>query len=370
MNNSTDNIQHPTPDTLPSLNSCRLALLMHDNLTGRWGKMGLGLLRYSDAKISAVIDRQHAGRNAQDVTKIPRSVPIVANVEEAVAMGADTLVLGVAPAGGVLPSDWWQDIKTGLDAGMSLVNGLHLRMETHPELRPLLHAGRWIWDVRTEPEGLPNGSGAARTLPCKRVLTVGTDMAIGKMTASIEMDRAAKRRGIRSKFLATGQIGICITGDRTPLHSGVALDAVRIDFASGAIETLVMRNGQDHDLLHVEGQGSLLHPASSAWLPLIRGACPTHLVLTHRAGQQGLTRHPEIAIPPLSVVCHLYETVCAAGGTQPPAHVVGIALNCGHLNDEEARRAVEQTQRETGLPTVDVVREGADQLLNAIQETR
>lgn len=357
----------PTPNTDFSLNHSRLALLMHDNLTGKWGKMGLGLLRYSDAAIPAVVDRQHAGKNARDVTNIPRSVPIVATVEEAIALGADTLVLGVAPAGGVLPSDWWQDIKTGLGEGLSLVNGLHLRMETDPELTPLLHPGRWIWDVRTEPEGLPTGSGAARTLPCKRILTVGTDMAIGKMTASLEMDREARKRGLRSKFLATGQIGICITGDRTPLVSGVALDAVRVDFASGAVEAMVMRNGHDYDLLHVEGQGSLLHPASTAWLPLIRGACPTHLILVHRAGQQGLSRYPDIAIPPLPIVCQLYETVCAGGGTQPPARVVGIALNCGHLNDADAKRAVEQTQAETGLPTADVVRQGAGRLMDAAQ---
>lgn len=361
MNNSTPSTQ------LPNLNQSRLALLMHENLTGKWGKMGLGLLRYSEAEIPAVIDRQHAGKNVRDVTNIPRSVPIVATVEEAVALGADTLVPGIAPAGGILPPDWRQDIKTGLGEGMSLVNGLHLRMETDPELQALLRPGRWIWDARMEPEGLPNGSGAARTLPCKRVLTVGTDMAIGKMTASLEMDREARRRGLRSKFLATGQIGICITGDRTPLASGVALDAVRVDFASGAVEAIVMRNGHDYDILHVEGQGSLLHPASTAWLPLIRGACPTHLILVHRAGQQSLTRHADIAIPPLPVVCRLYETVCAAGGAQPPARVVGIALNCGHLNEAEARQATAQTQAETNLPTVDVVRQGAGALLDAIE---
>ncbi len=360
MNDPTSNTQ------LANLNSCRLALLMHDNTTGKFGKMGLGLLRYSEAAIPAIIDRQHAGKSVRDVTNIPRSVPIVATVEEAIALGADTLVPGIAPAGGVLPPEWRQEIKTGLGEGLNLVNGLHQRMETDPELLALLRPGRWIWDVRVEPQNLPNGSGAARTLPCKRVLTVGTDMAIGKMTASLEMDREAKRRGLRSRFLATGQIGICITGDRT-FASGVALDAVRVDFASGAVESIVMRNGHDHDILHVEGQGSLLHPASTAWLPLIRGACPTHLILTHRAGQQGLSRYPDIAIPPLPLVCQLYETVCAGGGIQPPARVVGIALNCGHLNDAEAERAVQQTQAETGLPTVDVVRQGAGLLLDAIQ---
>jgi uncharacterized NAD-dependent epimerase/dehydratase family protein len=188
-------------------------------------------------------------------------------------------------------------------------------------------------------------------------------MAVGKMTASLEMDRAARRRGLRSKFLASGQIGICIAGD------GVALDAVRVDFASGAVESLVMRYGADHDILHIEGQGSLLHPASTAWLPLIRGACPTHLVLTHRAHQETVWREKWVKIPPLREVIAAYQSVCAAGGALPPAKVAGIALNCGALNAEEARKAIAQTAEETGIPVTDVVRFGGDTLLDAVLES-
>src|SRR6185437_8157258 len=130
-----------------------------------------------------------------------------------------------------------------------------------------------------------------------------TDMGIGKMTASIEMDRAARKRGLRSKFLASGQIGICIAGE------GVALDAVRVDFASGAIEQLVMRTGEGHDILWVEGQGSILHPASTAWLPLMRGSVPTHMILCHRAGHEGIARQPWVKFPPLREIAALYEAV-------------------------------------------------------------
>ncbi len=343
---------------------------MHDALTGSWGKMGLGLLRYSEAEIVAVIDRTHAGKNAQDVTGIARSVPVVATVEEAAALGADTLVPGVAPPGGILPSAWRDEIKTGLGLGLSLVNGLHDRMGDDPDFAPLLRPDRFVWDVRQEPAGLANGTGAARNLPCKRVLTVGTDMAVGKMTASIELARATQWRRFEAKFIASGQIGLCINGDMTQLAGGVALDAVRVDFASGAVEAAVMFHAAQYnrpeDLLSIEGQGSILHPASTAWLPLIRGSCPTHLILVHRAGQTALARFPDIKIPALSTVCRLYEDVCAAGKTQPPARVVGIALNCGHMSDEEARQAVDQTSAETGLPVVDVVRDGADVLLGAI----
>jgi len=196
---------------------------MHDYLTSGYGKMGHGLLRYSEAEIVAVIDRSKAGQSVRALTGIPTDAPIVASVAEAANLGADTLILGVATPGGVFPADWWDEMETALKAGMSLVNGLHAPLALNPRLTAALQPGRTIWDVRTEPANLKNGTGAARQLAAKRVLTVGTDMAIGKMTACIELDRAARMRGVRSKFLASGQIGICIAGD------GVALDAVRCD---------------------------------------------------------------------------------------------------------------------------------------------
>jgi uncharacterized NAD-dependent epimerase/dehydratase family protein len=338
----------------------RLALLMHGSLSDGSGKMGLGLLRYSEAQIAAVIDRERAGEDLPAITGIPRPAPIVATVAEAAQLGADTLIIGVAPLGGVLPSEWRAELQEALRAGMSLVNGLHSPLADDPVFAGLLHPDRFIWDVRREPPGLQNGLGRAAALPARRVLTVGTDMAVGKMTASLELTRAAQARGLRARFLASGQIGICIAGD------GVALDAVRVDFASGAVEALTLRYGYDHDILFVEGQGSVLHPASTAWLPLMRGSCPTHLILTHRAGQESIYRAPQVRIPPLPQVIALYEAVSSAAGAFPGAKVAGIALNTGHLDAAAARDAVARTAAETGLPTADVVRDGADILLNAV----
>ncbi len=338
----------------------RLALLMHGHLLLGYGKMGLGLLRYSESPPVAVIDRDHVGGDLKALTGIPRSVPIVSSVKEALALGANTLVIGVATAGGILPSDFWEEIRTGLIGGMSLVNGLHAPLSQHPELTPLLHFESWVWDIRREPPNLPNGTGAARNLSAKRVLTVGTDMAVGKMTTSLEMHRSAQERGLRSKFLASGQIGISIAGE------GIPLDAVRVDFASGAVEQLVVRYGNDHDILHVEGQGSLLHPASTAWLPLLRGSCPTHLILVHRMGQRHIARTDWVAIPPLKEVIALYEAVASVGGTTPAPRVVGIALNGGQASLEEVERATLEIEAETGVPTSDVVRFGGAKLLNAV----
>ena len=187
-------------------------------------------------------------------------------------------------------------------------------------------------------------------------------MAIGKMSTSLELHWAAKLRGWRSKFLATGQTGVMLEGD------GVALDAVRVDFAAGAVEQMVMRYGKNYDILHIEGQGSLLHPGSTATLPLIRGSQPTQLVLVHRAGQTHNRNNPHVPIPPLPEVIRLYETVASAGGAFASVPVVGIALNTAHLDDSEAKAAIAQTIAETGLPCTDVVRFDANLLLDAVMQ--
>lgn len=338
----------------------RVVILMHEGIRGLHGKTGLAMLRFSDARIVAVIDRECAGESLADLTGIQRPVPIVASAEAALQYEPEVLAIGIAKLGGELPEDWREDIRVAIAAGVSVANGLHHRLKTDPELTALLRPGQWLWDVREEPPHLPVGTGQARLLSCLRVLTVGTDMAVGKMSTSLELNRASLKRGLRSKFLGTGQAGIMISG------SGIPLDAIRVDFAAGAVEQLVMQAGNDYDILHIEGQGSFFNPASTATLPLMRGCQPTHLVLVHRAGQTHIRRYQDFPIPPLREAVRVYETVATAGGTFTPAKVVAIALNTAHLDDTEAQRAIEQAAIETGLPCTDPVRMGADFLLDAI----
>jgi uncharacterized NAD-dependent epimerase/dehydratase family protein len=329
-------------------------------VTGVQGKTGLSILRYSESQIVAVIDRESVGKSLIQLTGIKRDVPIVASLAASLQYKPDVLVIGIAPKGGAVPDDYWVDIKDALKAGMSLVNGLHTPLANIPELNALLKPGQLIWDVRKEPANLDVASAMARTLPCRRVLTVGTDMAIGKMSTSLELHRAGKRRGLRSKFLATGQTGLMLEGD------GVALDAVRVDFAAGAVEQLVMRFGQHYDILHIEGQGSLLHPGSTATLPLIRGSQPTHLILVHQAEQTHNRNNPNLPIPPLPEVIRMYEMVASGAGAFGRVPVVGIALNTRNLDELEAKNAIAQTTAQTGLPCTDPIRFGADLLLNTI----
>jgi uncharacterized NAD-dependent epimerase/dehydratase family protein len=340
----------------------RVAILLHEGVQGTYGKTGLAMARFSPAQIVAIVDQQSAGQSFAALTGIGRDIPIVATVNAAIPYHPDVLVIGIAPSGGGLPEAGLTEVKQAIAAGWSIANGLHTPLATLPDLPPL-RPGQWIWDIRQEPTGLAVGSGQARSLPSRRVLTVGTDMSVGKMSASLAMHQVAQQQGLRSRFLGTGQGGILIAGD------GIPLDAIRVDFAAGAVEQLVMRYGQDFDLLHIEGQGSLLHPASTATLPLIRGSQPTHLILVHRAGQTHIRTLPDFVIPPLPEVIALYESLVTAGGTFHPAKVVGIALNTAHLTEDEAQRAIALTQAETNLPCTDAVRFGAEPLLAAVLST-
>ncbi len=338
----------------------RIAVLLHQGIRGTQGKTGLALIRYRPEAIAAVIDADCAGESLRLLTNIPCDAPIVASVADAMVYQPTVLAIGIAPSGGMLPDAWFAELKEAIASGMSIMNGLHTQMSAIAELQNLLQPGQQIWDIRQEPPGLKVGSGAARSLACLRVLTVGTDMGVGKMATSLELHRASQKRGLRSRFLGTGQAGIMIAGD------GIPLDAIRVDFASGAVEQLVMRHGNQAEILHIEGQGSLLSPASTATLPLIRGSQATHLILVHRAGQTHIRTFPDFVIPPLTTVIHLYETVAAAGGSFAPTKVVAIALNTAHLDEGAAREAIAQTRQQTGLPCTDPVRYGGDALLNAV----
>ncbi len=338
----------------------RIAILLHQGIRSALGKTGLSLLRYSESDIVAVIDQESAGSSLPELTKIQRQVPIVASVEDSLVYKPNVLVIGIAPSGGAIPPEYRQEIYHAVSQGLSIVNGLHTPIANDPDVASLLKPGQWIWDIRQEPSGIPIASAKARSLACLRVLTVGTDMGIGKMSTSLELNRAALKKGYRSKFIATGQAGLMIAQD------GIPLDAIRVDFAAGAVEQVVMHFGQNHDILQIEGQGSLLHPGSTATLPLLRGSQATHLVLVHRVGQTHIRNHPHILIPSLTDVIKLYEAIAAAGGAFTPAQVVAIALNTHHLDETEAISAIAQVQLATGLPCTDPVRFGADLLLNAI----
>ena len=335
----------------------RVAILLEGGIKGIHGKTGLAFLRYSDTDIVALIDRSCAGQSSVELTRIERDVPIVADTLAALKYQPEVMLIGIAPSGGQLSPDLERELAIAIKHGLSIFNGLHTPLSPRfPNLQPQ----QQIWDVRQEPPGLTIAKAKARSLTATRILTVGTDMAIGKMSTSLELHRAALKKGIKAQFVGTGQAGIAIAGQ------GIALDAVRVDFAAGAVEQTVMEIGKGQDLVIVEGQGSLLHPGSTATLPLIRGTQPTGLVLVHRGGAKQIRDLPEIKIPPLPEVIKLYETVARAGGAFGEVRVKAIALNTSSLDLPSAREAIESTAELTGLPCSDVVRFGGESLLSAV----
>ena len=343
-----------------------LVLMQHGGLASLTGKTGLAMLRHRPGPIVAVIDPEHAGERLDHVTGIARPVPVVRDLAEALPYGPTVAVVGLAPSGGGLPDAMRTDVLAALDAGLSVASGLHSYLNDDQELQAALQPGRWIWDRRREPAGLGVGKARAAALPCQRILAVGTDMAVGKMSACLAVHEAASRAGVPSAFVGTGQAGILISGQ------GVPLDAVRVDFAAGAVEAAVLSAAKTlppKGLLLVEGQGSLCHPGSTATLPLLRGSQPTALMMVHRAQQSTIDRLPDIPLPSLEELVAICESLAAIGrpaGSPAAPRVRALALNTARLDDQQALKVVEQVGERLGIVCRDPIRHGADDLLQAM----
>jgi uncharacterized NAD-dependent epimerase/dehydratase family protein len=342
-----------------------VVLLQHGGLDNLSGKTGLAMLRYRSGPIVAVIDPAHAGADLEAITGIRRTVPVVADMEAALLHGPQAAVMGLAPSGGRLPEEMRADVLVALEAGLCLASGLHSRLAEDPEFRAACRGpGQWIWDLRQEPPGLEVATARCARLACRRLLAMGSDMAVGKMSACLELEREARRRGVAARFIGTGQAGILISG------AGVALDAVRVDYAAGAVETTVLEAGADlgpEGWLLVEGQGSLCHPGSTATLPLLRGSQPTDLLLVHRHGQghaKGLPQLPLPSLPELIATSEALAALARPDGLRP--RVRAVALNTALLSETEAEEAMAATAAATGLPCSDPVRHGAGRLLDAL----
>lgn len=338
----------------------RLALFTGAGFAHHDAKTAHGILRYGVREVVTVIDTADAGQIASDLLPyVRRVVPIVATVGEAAALGANVLVIGVAPFGGALTQEWSLVLLQAIAAGMHVEAGLHTVLSEDPELRDAADAaGVELRDLRASPLGLSVPAGPAQRPDVRVVHTVGSDCVVGKMSVTLELDAAARARGLESAFVATGQTGIAITG------WGIAVDHVISDFISGAASRLVAEGAARAPLLFVEGQGALGHPAySGVTLGLLHGCLPDALVLCHRAGTTFIDDYPETPIPSLVELVALYE---GAIGWVRPARVLAVALNTRGLDEDAALAAVDAARAETGLPATDPVRFGADAILEAV----
>lgn len=340
----------------------RLALLAEGSFNSADAKSAVGVLRYRPEEVVAVIDSTRAGRTAQACAGVGGDVPVVANLEAAAAFDADTLLLGIAPQGGALPSSWRNVIAEALMRGMDVIAGLHTFLSDDAELATLATAkGCRIIDVRRPPAGRPIATRRAASVDALVVLTVGTDCNVGKMTTALELRTALEEQGVRATFVATGQTGIFLA-DR-----GVAVDAVASDFVAGVVEEMVVDAARDAEVVLVEGQGSIHHPAySGVSLGLMHGACPDALVLCHQAGRTHLKIADAGPAPRIRSLIEVIRDHERAAGWMNPARVLGLALNTSALDELEAKRALEHEAHRTGLPVVDPVRYGAAPLATAL----
>jgi uncharacterized NAD-dependent epimerase/dehydratase family protein len=325
-------------------------------------KTANSVIRYLPHRVVAVLDRRQAGKTVQEILGFGGSIPVVASMTEGLARGPTAVLVGIAPQGGRLPAEWRAWLADALDHGCDLWSGLHTFLADDPLLAENARArGCKILDLRRPPPELPVASGRAKEVDPLVVLTVGTDCNVGKMTAQLQLVRRLNERGLRTRFVATGQTGIMIEG------WGIAVDAVVADFIAGAAERLVLEGSRDADVILVEGQGSINHPGySGVTLGLLHGSCPDALILCHQSSRQYIGDYRQAAwlrIPPLTEYVRLYETI---GSAVHPTKVIGISLNTYDLSDVEARRACDRAERETGLPTTDPVRFDPGPLVDAV----
>ena len=268
---------------------------------------------------------------------------------EAWRMGARSMIIGVANSGGFIPPGWIDALLEGLDAGLDLVSGMHTPLADIPVLaRTARRRGRRLIDVRVPPRTIAVGSGRKR--PGLRLLTVGTDCALGKKYTALAIVLGLAARGRSVDFRATGQTGIMIAG------GGMPIDAVVADFLAGAAETLSPVAACDH-IDVIEGQGSLFHPAySGVSLGLLHGSQPDGFIVCHEPGRQTLLGFPDHPLPAIEAV--IEQTVALGRLTNPAIRCVGVSLNTATMTEEAAAQTCAETSARLNLPTADPMRGG------------
>jgi uncharacterized NAD-dependent epimerase/dehydratase family protein len=321
-------------------------------------KTAVNLIRYKPEEVVAVFDPANAGKSSRELFGLGNA-PVIGSLEE--ARDANTMAIGIAPAGGKLSAPIRAALLEGMARGLNVLSGLHTFLSDDAELTEAARKhGVQIVDVRKNNE---RDVATRQNIneKCLRIHTVGHDCNVGKMVVSLEVALGLKRRGRAAKFVATGQTGMMIEGDGCPV------DAVVVDFINGAAEKLVLAN-QHHEILLVEGQGSITHPRYSAvTLGLLHGCIPHGLILCYEMGRDTVYGMEHVKLFPLRRYKELYETMA---NTQFPCRVIGIGINGRKFTDAQVNEERKRVEDEFGLPAADVLRHGTEPLENAILKLR
>ncbi len=336
----------------------RAVIFAEGEFTGRFSKTARGILKYGSYDIIAVIDSTLQGKFVHEFLPITKKIPFVRSLKEVLDKKPEVFILGIAPRGGQLPPSWREVIEEAIRNKLDIYNGLHLFLGKDEEFKK--RAQEYdvsIWDSRAYPSNLEVATAKVLVLRSKIILTIGTDCAIGKMSATYELHHEARKRNLKSVFIPTGQTAIMIEG------KGISIDAVPGDFMSGACEKMILDYGQNADYIFVEGQGSLSHLGySNTSLALLHGSLPTHLVLCHDPSRKHIKDTP-FPMPTIERTIELNTLIT------PPfrrAKVCGISLNTSSMNENDARKMIEEYEKKYELPTTDAMRFGTRNILDEI----
>ena len=332
----------------------RIVLLTEGFTTPFYAKTAMSLLRYRIDDVIAVLDGSVVGQDLYPLLGIRTAVPIVGSLD---GLNADSLFLGTSVTGGKLPEGWRSLILNAIQRGLDVVSGNHEFLNDDPDFRKAAQvSGSKLIDVRHNVER-STSTGQPLRQDCLRVHTVGQDCSLGKMVVSLEIQRELVARGLDAAFVATGQTGIMVSGD------GVPVDCVVSDFVNGAVEALVRRL-EHHDILLIEGQGSISHPSFSAvTMGLLHGCQPSALIYCYEVGRQRVKGLDQVALLDHRRMIDAYESIAAL---RHPTRVIGIGMNSRSVSPDEAEAERQRMQAEFELPVCDVYRDGPVVLADAV----
>ncbi len=343
----------------------KIVHLVEGSANPRSAKTSRGVLMYSPHESMGLIDSTNVGKTAHQLFGCGGDIPTFSSIGDFHRHGIepDTMVVGVTPVGGRLPESMRRHVLEALEAGIDVWSGMHLFLSDDHEFRVAAEQGEAsIWDVRKPPEDLPVGQGHMVESKSYSLLMVGTDCALGKMTAGLEVQRAAQKSGMTAEFVATGQTGMMITGWGHPI------DAIPGDFMTGCVEKDCLKVDGRCDLIVVEGQGSLIHPGYSAvTYGLLHGAMPDGMIMCHQPTRTRISNREHVKIPKMSVLAELYLH------TQlhlKPSKFVGVCLNTYGMDEQDALDAVKAAEDDMQVPATDPCRFGCERLIESVRQHR
>lgn len=337
----------------------RFLVLAEGNFGPLTSKTANAAIRYTPSEVVAVLDSSKAGKTSQDVLGFGGDLPVVGTFAEGMKHKPNALLIGIAPSGGQFPAAWRVIVLDALKNGLDIWSGLHSMLGDDAEFAAAAKANNvTIRDLRRPPPDLLVSKGRTRDIPQTIILTVGMDCNMGKMTTQLQVQDAVRAKGHRVNFAATGQTGILIEG------RGIGVDAVVADFIGGAAERLTLEAAEDADIVLVEGQGSLVHPSySGVTLGLLHGSMPHAMIMCGQPSRTRVNGVEWVELPSVSKMIQLYE-ISAAPLRESPT--IAVALNTFDLSEADARAAIADVEKETGLPTTDPVRYSPEPIAEAI----